>query len=51
MGGKDGSLYEFAYQSQEGWFGKKTRKLNHSSGALRLEHLIDRLIVCLLLIN
>ena len=41
MGGKDGSLYEFAYQSQEGWFGKKTRKLNHSSGALRLEHLID----------
>jgi len=34
MGGKDGSLYEFAYQSQEGWFGKKTAKINHSSGKL-----------------
>merc|ERR1719193_196125 len=34
MGGKDGCLYEFGYQSQEGWFGKKTNKLNHSSGAM-----------------
>jgi len=34
MGGKDGCLYEFGYQSQQGWFGKKTAKINHSSGAL-----------------
>jgi len=34
MGGKDGQLYEFGYQSQQGWFGKKTQKINHSSGTL-----------------
>jgi len=31
MGGKDGSLYEFAYKADDGWFGKKATKINHST--------------------
>ena len=31
MGGKDGCLYEFAYRADDGWFGKKANKINHST--------------------
>ena len=31
MGGKDGSLYEFAYKAEDGWFSKKAAKINHST--------------------
>ncbi len=31
LGGKDGCLYEFAYKADEGWFGKKAQKINHSN--------------------
>jgi nuclear pore complex protein Nup155 len=34
MGGKDGSLYEFAYKADDGWFGKKATKINHSTSSL-----------------
>ncbi|GBP10894.1 Nuclear pore complex protein Nup154 [Eumeta japonica] len=34
MGGKDGCLYEIAYQAQLGWFGKHCKKINHSTNAL-----------------
>jgi len=34
LGGRDGSLYEFAYQADDGWFGKKAKKINHSSNVL-----------------
>lgn len=34
LGGKDGCLYEFAYKADEGWFGKKAQKINHSTSAL-----------------
>ena len=30
-GGKDGSLYEFSYKADDGWFGKKAAKINHST--------------------
>lgn len=32
-GGQDGNLYEFVYQSEEGWFTRKCRKLNRTSSA------------------
>jgi len=34
MGGKDGNVYEIAYQAQDGWFSKRCRKMNHSQGKL-----------------
>ena len=34
LGGKDGSLYEVVYQAEDGWFGRKCKKVNHSSSAL-----------------
>ena len=34
MGGKDGCLYEFAYRADDGWFGKKANKINHSTSKL-----------------
>ncbi|KAK3595250.1 hypothetical protein CHS0354_010857 [Potamilus streckersoni] len=34
MTGKDGCLYELAYQAEDGWFGRKCRKINHSTSSL-----------------
>ncbi|RWS23862.1 nuclear pore complex protein Nup155-like protein, partial [Leptotrombidium deliense] len=34
LGGKDGCLYEVVYQAEDGWFSRKCRKVNHSTGAL-----------------
>lgn len=34
MCGRDGCVYELVYQSQDGWFTRKCRKLNHSSSKL-----------------
>lgn len=34
LGGKDGSLFEIMYQAQGSWFGKRCKKINHSTGAL-----------------
>jgi len=34
LGGNDGSLYEITYQSDNGWFGKRCQKINHSSSVL-----------------
>ena len=31
---QDGSLYEFTYKPEEGWFGKKAQKINHSTSTL-----------------
>ena len=31
LGGKDGSLYEFGYKAEDGWFSKKAAKINHST--------------------
>ena len=34
LGGKDGCLYEFSYKADDGWFGKKAVKVNHSTSTL-----------------
>ncbi|XP_065211453.1 nuclear pore complex protein Nup155 isoform X2 [Planococcus citri] len=34
MGAKDGCLYEFLYQKEISWWGKRCRKVNHSSSTL-----------------
>jgi len=34
MGGRDGHLHEFCYQQQEGWWGKKTSRVCHTSSNL-----------------
>ncbi|XP_052257804.1 nuclear pore complex protein Nup155-like [Dreissena polymorpha] len=34
MAGKDGCLYELAYQADDGWFSRKCRKVNHSTSSL-----------------
>uniref|UniRef100_A0A667YNQ0 Nuclear pore complex protein Nup155 n=1 Tax=Myripristis murdjan TaxID=586833 RepID=A0A667YNQ0_9TELE len=34
MAGKDGCLYEIAYQSEAGWFSQRCRKINHSKSTL-----------------
>ncbi|XP_075223372.1 nuclear pore complex protein Nup154 isoform X2 [Lycorma delicatula] len=34
LGGKDGSLFEIMYQKELGWWGKRCKKVNHSTGAL-----------------
>ncbi|RWS09239.1 nuclear pore complex protein nup155-like protein [Dinothrombium tinctorium] len=34
LGGKDGCLYEITYQTADGWFSRKCKKINHSSSAL-----------------
>uniref|UniRef100_A0A8C6YMQ4 Nucleoporin 155 n=1 Tax=Nothoprocta perdicaria TaxID=30464 RepID=A0A8C6YMQ4_NOTPE len=34
LAGKDGCLYEVAYQAEAGWFSQRCRKINHSKGTL-----------------
>uniref|UniRef100_A0A182NTM8 Nucleoporin Nup133/Nup155-like N-terminal domain-containing protein n=1 Tax=Anopheles dirus TaxID=7168 RepID=A0A182NTM8_9DIPT len=34
LGGRDGCLYEVAYQAESNWFGKRCRKINHSQGLM-----------------
>jgi nuclear pore complex protein Nup155 len=34
MGGRDGCLYEIAYQAESDWFGKRCKKINHSQGLM-----------------
>lgn len=34
LGGNDGNLYEFSYKAENGWFGKKAVKINHSKSSL-----------------
>ncbi|XP_065120565.1 nuclear pore complex protein Nup155 isoform X1 [Paramisgurnus dabryanus] len=34
MAGKDGCLYEIAYQAEAGWFSQRCRKINHSKSTL-----------------
>ncbi|KAI0209905.1 hypothetical protein LSAT2_005340 [Lamellibrachia satsuma] len=34
MTGKDGCLYELAYQAEDGWFSRKCKKINHSTSRL-----------------
>ncbi|GAB1299230.1 Nuclear pore complex protein Nup155 [Apodemus speciosus] len=34
MAGKDGCLYEVAYQAEAGWFSQRCRKINHSKSPL-----------------
>ncbi|XP_026571593.1 nuclear pore complex protein Nup155 isoform X1 [Pseudonaja textilis] len=34
MAGKDGCLYEVAYQAEAGWFSQRCRKINHSKSTL-----------------
>jgi nuclear pore complex protein Nup155 len=36
MGGRDGCLYEIAYQAESDWFGKRCKKINHSQGFMSL---------------
>ncbi|KAJ3041769.1 hypothetical protein HDV00_008659 [Rhizophlyctis rosea] len=36
MAGHNGQLYELQYQSDEGWFSRKIRKLNHSTSAIAM---------------
>ena len=36
LGSKDGSLYEAIYRAEEGWFSRKSEKINHSRGSLSL---------------
>lgn len=35
MCGKDGNIYEFLYQAEEGWFTKRCRKYSHTSSTMR----------------
>lgn len=34
MGGRDGNLYEIAYQNEPSWFGKRCKKINHSQSVV-----------------
>jgi nuclear pore complex protein Nup155 len=34
LAGKDGCLYEIAYQAEEGWFYRRCRKINHSTSVM-----------------
>nr|CAD7593305.1 unnamed protein product [Timema genevievae] len=34
LGGLDGSLFELVYQAESGWFGKRYKKVNHSTSIL-----------------
>ncbi|XP_053557191.1 nuclear pore complex protein Nup155 [Bombina bombina] len=34
LSGKDGCLYEVAYQAEAGWFSQRCRKINHSKSSL-----------------
>ncbi|XP_034956535.1 nuclear pore complex protein Nup155 [Zootoca vivipara] len=34
LAGKDGCLYEIAYQAEAGWFSQRCRKINHSKSTL-----------------
>uniref|UniRef100_F6TRN8 Nucleoporin Nup133/Nup155-like N-terminal domain-containing protein n=1 Tax=Ciona intestinalis TaxID=7719 RepID=F6TRN8_CIOIN len=42
MGGRDGFLYEIAYQASGGWFSRKCNKINHSRS--RLSFLVPSLL-------
>jgi nuclear pore complex protein Nup155 len=34
-GSQDGALYEFHYQENDSWFGKRTQLINHSVGGIQ----------------
>lgn len=34
LAGKDGCLYEVAYQAEAGWFSQRCKKINHSKSSL-----------------
>lgn len=34
LAGKDGCLYEIAYQAEAGWFSQRCKKINHSKSSL-----------------
>lgn len=34
LGSKEGNLFELEYQAESGWFGKRCKKVNHSTSAL-----------------
>uniref|UniRef100_A0A1A9WLY6 Uncharacterized protein n=1 Tax=Glossina brevipalpis TaxID=37001 RepID=A0A1A9WLY6_9MUSC len=34
LGGRDGNLYEIAYQAESTWFGKRCKKINHSQSII-----------------
>ncbi|EEZ97868.2 nuclear pore complex protein Nup154 [Tribolium castaneum] len=34
LGSKEGCLFEIVYQAESGWFGKRCKKINHSTSAL-----------------
>ncbi|KAL3272939.1 hypothetical protein HHI36_014397 [Cryptolaemus montrouzieri] len=34
LGSKEGNVFELEYQAQSGWFGKRCRKINHSTSTL-----------------
>lgn len=34
LGGRDGNLYEIAYQAESSWFGKRCKKVNHSQSII-----------------
>ncbi|KAL9930126.1 nuclear pore complex protein Nup154 isoform 1-T2 [Glossina fuscipes fuscipes] len=34
LGGRDGNLYEVAYQAESTWFGKRCKKVNHSQSII-----------------
>lgn len=36
LGGKDGCVYEIIYQKELGWWGKRCKKVNHSTGLLSI---------------
>ncbi|KAF5299489.1 hypothetical protein FQR65_LT01071 [Abscondita terminalis] len=36
LGSKDGSIFEISYQAETTWFGKRCKKLNHSTSTLSL---------------
>ncbi|KAK4882783.1 hypothetical protein RN001_006102 [Aquatica leii] len=36
LGSKDGSIFEISYQAESTWFGKRCKKLNHSTSTLSL---------------
>ncbi|XP_065080595.1 nuclear pore complex protein Nup154 [Ochlerotatus camptorhynchus] len=38
LGGRDGCLYEISYQAESNWFGKRSKKVNHSQGLM--SHLV-----------
>jgi nuclear pore complex protein Nup155 len=41
QGGDDGCLYEICYKGNEGWFGKKIRRVNHSHGLFSVHRMLS----------